>query len=61
MKYRELGFQKIYDDFHLKILRYLRRLVGEHESEDLTQEVFVKVSQGLKDFRGGSKLSTWIY
>jgi len=54
-------FPKIYDAFRPKILRYLTRLVGEHEAEDLTQEVFIKVSQGLKDFRGASKLSTWIY
>jgi len=27
----------------------------------VTQEVFTKVNQSLKDFRGGSRLSTWIY
>ncbi len=57
----ELDFQDIYDTFQPKIHRYLSRLVGEHEAEDLTQEVFVKVSQGLKSFRGNSHLSTWIY
>jgi len=56
-----LEFQKIYDTFQPKIHRYLTRLVGEHEAEDLTQEVFIKVSQGLKNFRGESQLSTWIY
>lgn len=57
----EFEFQKIYDAFQPKILRYLIRLVGEHEAEDLTQEVFVKVSQALENFRGESKLSTWLY
>ncbi|MEW5815349.1 MAG: sigma-70 family RNA polymerase sigma factor, partial [Spirochaetota bacterium] len=52
---------KIYDAFQPRILRYLIRLVGEYESEDLTQEVFVRVSQALKTFRGESQLSTWIY
>ncbi len=57
----KLGFQKIHETFRPKILRYLTRLVGEHESEDLAQEVFVKINQGLESFRGESKLSTWIY
>jgi RNA polymerase sigma-70 factor (ECF subfamily) len=57
----EIEFQKIHDAFRTKIHRYLTRLVGEYEAEDLTQEVFVKVSQALKNFRGDSQLSTWIY
>ena len=61
MDNNELEFRKIYDAFQPKIIRYLTRLTGGHEAEDLTQEVFVKVSQALKDFRGESRLSTWIY
>jgi len=57
----ELDFERIYDTFGPKIQRYLTRLVGEHEAEDLTQEVFLKVSQALQTFRGESELSTWIY
>lgn len=57
----ELEFQKIYDDYQPRLLRYLVRLVGEHEAEDLSQEVFVKVNQALKTFRGESQLSTWLY
>ena len=54
-------FQIIYDTFQPKILRYLTRLAGEQEAEDLAQETFVKVHQGLENFRGESQLSTWIY
>jgi RNA polymerase sigma-70 factor (ECF subfamily) len=36
-------------------------MVGEDEAEDLTQEVFVKISDGLKEFKGESQLYTWIY
>lgn len=57
----ELEFQKIYNSFRPRILRYLRRLVGEHEAEDLTQEVFLKVNKSLKEFKGHSQVSTWIY
>jgi RNA polymerase sigma-70 factor (ECF subfamily) len=56
-----LTFQEVYTEFRPKILQYLNRMVGEFEAEDLTQEVFVKVSRSLNTFRGESKLSTWIY
>jgi RNA polymerase sigma-70 factor (ECF subfamily) len=55
------AFQKIYHDFQPKILRYMVRLVGDDEAEDLTQEVLVKASQALASFRGESTLSTWLY
>ena len=61
MTEHELEFHKLHEDFRPKILRYLIRLVGEHEAEDLTQEVFVSVSQALETVRGESQLSTWIY
>jgi RNA polymerase sigma-70 factor, ECF subfamily len=54
-------FQKIYDEFHPRILRYLSRMVGEDEAEDLTQEVFVKIDRAWDSFRGESRMSTWIY
>lgn len=54
-------FQKIHDDFRPRILRYLKRLVGEYEAEDLTQEVFIKINNSLESFRGESRISTWIY
>ncbi len=57
----DLDFQKIHAEFRPKITRYLARLVGEFEAEDLTQEVFVRVNQNLPNFRGESRLSTWIY
>jgi RNA polymerase sigma-70 factor (ECF subfamily) len=54
-------FQRIYEDYRPRILRYLARLVGEYDAEDLTQEVFFNVNRGLTTFRGDSQLSTWIY
>jgi len=57
----DFEFPGIYEAFQPKILRYLTRLVGEAEAEDLTQEVLIKVSVALPSFRGESQLSTWIY
>ena len=54
-------FQRIFTEYYPKITGYLRRLVGEGEAEDVAQEVFVKVNKGMDDFRGESRLSTWIY
>ncbi len=56
-----LGFQAIYDQFQPRILRYVSNMVGEADAEDLTQEIFYKVSQSLHNFRGECKLSTWVY
>lgn len=56
-----LDFQAIHDLYRPKVLRYLTRLVGESEAEDLTQAVMLKVSSSVADFRGDSRLSTWIY
>jgi RNA polymerase sigma-70 factor, ECF subfamily len=56
-----LEFQSVHDRFRPRVLRYLKRLVGEGEAEDLTQSVMLKISEGLSGFRGDSRLSTWIY
>lgn len=54
-------FNSIYQEFQPKIQRYLRHLAGDSAVPDLTQTVFLKVSQSLDSFRGESSLATWIY
>jgi RNA polymerase sigma-70 factor, ECF subfamily len=54
-------FQLIHDNFRPKVLRYLTRLVGQRDAEDLTQAVMLKVCNGLPAFRQESSLSTWVY
>jgi RNA polymerase sigma-70 factor (ECF subfamily) len=54
-------FQKIHDEFRPRIHLYLARLVGDFEAEDLTQEVFLKISAALHNFRGEAQLKNWIY
>jgi RNA polymerase sigma-70 factor (ECF subfamily) len=58
---RESDFKEIHETYRRRIHAYMKRFVGEAEAEDLTQEVFTRVSQSLKTFRGDSRLSTWIY
>lgn len=57
----EIDFQKVYEEYQPKIARYLSRLTGRDEAEDMAQDVFEKVHLGLAGFEGRSKLSTWIY
>jgi RNA polymerase sigma-70 factor, ECF subfamily len=54
-------FREVHDTLRPRVLRYLARMAGEAEAEDLAQEVFEKVSRGLEDFRGDAELSTWVY
>jgi RNA polymerase sigma factor (sigma-70 family) len=56
-----LDFQSVYDEFHPRIRRYLDRMLGGADAEDVTQDVFVKVSQALPGFRRDASLSTWVY
>jgi RNA polymerase sigma-70 factor, ECF subfamily len=51
----------VYDEFQPRIHRYLARLAGVADAEDLTQETFVRISRALESFRGESALATWVY
>ncbi len=55
------SFDAIYRDYYTRIERYLVRLVGMDEAEDLAQEVFLKISRSLDGFRGESSIATWVY
>ncbi len=41
------GFDDVYEEFHEKIGRYVERMVGKDEADDLTHVVFMKVNKGL--------------
>jgi RNA polymerase sigma-70 factor (ECF subfamily) len=61
MNTASLDFNTLHDQFRPRVLRYVTRLVGEAEAEDVTQSVMLKVNEGLSGFRGDSSVSTWIY
>lgn len=44
-----------------RIRRYLARLVGTTEAEDLRQEVFERAQRAIGTFRGDSRALTWLY
>jgi len=57
----QIDFTEVYKEFYTKINRYISRMAGPDEADDIAQEVFEKINKKLEEFRGKSKLSTWIY
>ena len=60
------GDKKAYDLLVLKYQHKIGHLVSRyvhdsHESQDVTQEAFIKAYRGLKNFRGDSAFYTWLY
>ena len=61
-KGEERAFRELVNKYSKRLYWHIRKIVISHEdSDDVLQETFVKVWQGLKDFRHDSKLFTWMY
>ena len=58
----ERAFSIILRAYEGPIFNYVLRLVGDRAlAEDLTQEVFLRVYQGLPNFSLRSKFTTWLF
>jgi RNA polymerase sigma-70 factor (ECF subfamily) len=58
----EMAFKELVDLFKDRIYNTSLGFVqNEDDAEEITQEVFIKVFENIKDFRGDAKLSTWLY
>jgi RNA polymerase sigma-70 factor (ECF subfamily) len=56
------GFEQLVKQHTGKIIGLAWRLVGNREeAEDLAQEAFLRLHRSLPDFRGDSRISTWLY
>lgn len=58
---QSLNYTEIYQTYSPKILRYLNSTFSIEDSEDLSQDIFIKVYNSLNSFRNESSLNTWIY
>ncbi len=56
-----LGVEVLHRDYHDRVRRYLERLVGPTDAEDLAQDVFEKAQRALGTFRGDARVLTWLY
>ena len=55
-------FAPIYERYYWRVFRMAYGMTDNHGSaEDLTQEIFMRAYQRLKEFRGQSAFSTWLY
>ena len=58
----EAAFSELVVTYERRVFALVFRMLGRRdEAEDLSQEVFVQVFKAIDQFRGDSKLSTWIY
>ncbi len=58
----ETAFNLLVITYERRVFALVFRMLGRREeAEDLAQEVFVQVFKAIDQFRGDSKLSTWIY
>ena len=56
------GYNQLVRRYQEKVYWIARRTLGNHEDADeVAQEVFIKMYQGLNSFRGESNLFTWLY
>lgn len=59
---QEITFEEVYSDCSTKILNLAYRFTSDGEqARDLTQDIFIKVFQNLKNFKGESSAFTWVY
>lgn len=56
------AFESIVTTYENRVFSLALRSTGsEADAADITQEVFLRLWKGIKDFRGDSSLSTWLY
>ena len=56
------AFRQLVDHYQDRMLQFFYRLCWDRDrSEDLTQELFVKLMQGCRRYRPQGKLSTFVY
>ncbi len=56
------AFIELINEHRARVLNICYGFVrNQEEAEDITQEVFIEVFRSISQFRGDSKISTWIY
>jgi len=61
-KRQEEAFRLLVRKYQEKLYWHIRKIVISHEdADDILQNVFIKIWQGLREFRYESRLYTWMY
>jgi RNA polymerase sigma-70 factor (ECF subfamily) len=61
-KTQNQAFQRLIADYQRPLYNHIRNIVLNHDdTDDVLQNTFIKVFQNLKNFKGESKLFSWMY
>src|SRR5678816_790605 len=55
------AFDRLYRTHVTRIHNLTRRMLGSHDADEVTQDIFVRTWQKLGQFRGESAFSTWLH
>jgi RNA polymerase sigma-70 factor (ECF subfamily) len=55
------AFEQLYQTHLPRVHSLVRRMAGGRDTDELTQDVFVRVWQKLGTFRGDSSFTTWLH
>jgi RNA polymerase sigma factor (sigma-70 family) len=61
-KTQDTAFRQLVSQYSRPLYSHIRNIVIDHDdTDDVLQNTFIKVFQNLKNFKGESKLFSWIY
>lgn len=61
-KTQNAAFQNLIREYQRPLYHHIRNIVLNHDdTDDVLQNTFIKVFQNLKNFKGESKLFSWMY
>ncbi|MCK0156943.1 RNA polymerase sigma factor [Cellulophaga sp. F20128] len=56
------AFETLVDTYKVRLYWHIRKIVLNHEdADDVLQNTFIKVYKNIKNFKGESKLFSWVY
>ena len=59
---QEAGFKILIKEYQQPLYWHIRKIVFDHEdADDVLQNTYIKVFKNIKNFRGESKLFSWMY
>ncbi|RTZ05955.1 sigma-70 family RNA polymerase sigma factor [Flavobacterium bomense] len=61
-KTQNQAFQQLLQEYQRPLYNHIRNIVLNHDdADDILQNTFIKIFQNLKNFKGDSKLFSWMY
>lgn len=61
-KTQNQAFQRLLEVYQRPLYNHIRNIVLNHnDTDDILQNTFIKIFQNLKNFKGESKLFSWMY